>query len=280
MRRRLVATLAVTLLMPCGFRAFAQSGASRTLSAQQADTVQVIIAHRGSSIDRPENTLAAYQRAYEAGAQAIEVDLRLTREGYLVSLHDPVVDRTTNGSGPVSSLTLAEVKALDAGSKFSPRYQNARIPTFQEILVLAKGKLHVFLDLKGTGNAYREQVAREVRAYGEPQRILLGVRNHEDIDFYRKALPEARMVGLLPNPQSLEDFLAAGVTTIRLWPDWLNDAALVDRFSKSGAALLTNAGKGTPEELEPLLTYRPTMLFTDDPASVSAQLQQLRQANP
>ena len=67
--------------------------------ASAARNVRLIVAHRGSSVDRPENTLASYRRAIEAGAGAIEVDLRLTRDGHLVSLHDPRLDRTTDGAG-------------------------------------------------------------------------------------------------------------------------------------------------------------------------------------
>lgn len=101
-----------------------------------------VIAHRGDSAHFPENTIPSFDRALELGVDAIEFDLRVSRDGEIVIIHDPTVDRTTNGSGPVSSLTLAELKALDAGAQFSPdggrtypfRRQGLTIPTFDEML--------------------------------------------------------------------------------------------------------------------------------------------------
>src|SRR3954468_22894654 len=86
--------------------------------ARAAARVREVIGHMGSCADRPGNTLAGVRRAIEAGAHAAEVDVRTTRDGALVCLHDPTVDRTTDGQGKVANLTLAEVKRLDAGTKF------------------------------------------------------------------------------------------------------------------------------------------------------------------
>ena len=102
-----------------------------------------VIAHRGDSAHFPENTLPSFDRAIELGADAIEFDLRVSRDGEVVIIHDPTVDRTTDGTGAVSSLTLAELKRLDAGARFSPdggrtfpfRGQGLTIPTFDEMLV-------------------------------------------------------------------------------------------------------------------------------------------------
>jgi len=101
-----------------------------------------VIAHRGDSAHFPENTIPSFDRAVELDADAIEFDLRVSRDGEVVIIHDPTVDRTTNGSGPVSSLTLAELKALDAGARFTTdggksfpfRGRGLTIPTFDEML--------------------------------------------------------------------------------------------------------------------------------------------------
>ena len=84
-----------------------------------------IIAHRGSSADRPENTLAALKRAIDAGATAVEVDVRSTKDGKLVILHDATLDRTTDGTGPLAEKTWTEVRKLDAGSWFDPKYRRS-----------------------------------------------------------------------------------------------------------------------------------------------------------
>ena len=101
-----------------------------------------VIAHRGDSAHFPENTIPSFDRALELAADAIEFDLRVSRDGEVVIIHDPTVDRTTDGSGAVDSLTLAELKLLDAGARFSLdggqtfpfRGRGLTIPTFDEML--------------------------------------------------------------------------------------------------------------------------------------------------
>jgi len=241
-----------------------------------ARNVRLIVAHRGSSADRPENTLAAYRRAIEGGAGAIEVDLRLTKDGHLVSLHDNRVDRTTNGTGPIESITLEEALQLDAGGWFHERYRGERIPTFQQILQLAKGRAEVFLDLKGKGADYARQIGEEVRRFGEPGSTIAGVRSVEQARHFRRYLPEARQAGLIPSKADIETFVSAGVAVIRFWPDWLADKALVERLRRAGAELHVSADRGTREELIPLLAFRPVSLFTNDPARLVQTLDALK----
>lgn len=101
----------------------------------------LIIAHRGASAYAPEHTLASYKLAKELGADYIEIDLQMTKDGHLVAMHDDTVDRTTNSEGKVSNFTLAELKKLDAGSWFNeelpeyakPDFENLKVPTLREI---------------------------------------------------------------------------------------------------------------------------------------------------
>lgn len=237
--------------------------------------VRMIVAHRGSSADRPENTLAAYRRAIEAGAGTIEVDLRLTKDGQLVSLHDSRVDRTTNGSGPLSALTLAEAQVLDAGGRFDERYRGERIPTFQQILAVARGHVDVLLDLKGEGPEYLGQITSEVRRFGEPHRIIAGVRSAAQADYFRRSLPEARQIGLIPTPADIEAFVQSGVKVIRLWPAWLSDRMLAERVVRAGAEILLSADQGSREECARVLSVRPRYLFTNDPARLGRTLKEL-----
>lgn len=94
------------------------------------------VAHRGHSIEFPENTLAAYRKAIELGVEMIECDVNITRDGQLVMIHDPTLDRTTNGTGRVSNATWNEIQRLDAGGKFSPEFAGVRIPSTEETLLL------------------------------------------------------------------------------------------------------------------------------------------------
>lgn len=108
-----------------------------------------VVCHRGAHEDRPENTLAAYQRAIDLNADYVEIDTRTTKDGHIVSVHNSTVDAyTEDAKGKVSDFTLAELKALDIGSRVDPKWKDERIPTFEEILQLCKGKIGIYLDLK------------------------------------------------------------------------------------------------------------------------------------
>ncbi len=110
----------------------------------------LIIAHRGDSAHRPENTLASFASALEEGAEFVEFDVQLTRDLQVVVLHDPTVDRTTTGRGKVGALTLREVQALSAGypERFGTAYETERIPTLAEALAFLKGRARVMLEIK------------------------------------------------------------------------------------------------------------------------------------
>ena len=99
----------------------------------------IVIAHRGYSAKAPENTMAAFELALAAGADGIELDVHLTRDGGSWSCMTKV-NRTTNGTGPITAYTLAELKALDAGSWFGPDFAGQRVPTLRQVLDLIKGK--------------------------------------------------------------------------------------------------------------------------------------------
>ncbi len=107
-----------------------------------------LIAHRGASGYAPENTLIAVRRAMEMRAEMVEVDILLSKDGIPVLLHDPSLDRTTNGTGVVSDLTLDELKLLDAGSWFDVQFAGEQIPTVDELLALCKGKMALNLEIK------------------------------------------------------------------------------------------------------------------------------------
>lgn len=249
-------------------------------AARAAGKVIEVIGHRGSSHDRPENTLASFRRAIEAGAALAEVDVRTTKDGALVCMHDADVGHTTDGKGPVGGKTLDEVKALDAGSKFGPKFAGERVPTFREALATCKGRIGVLIDLKETGDRYAEAVAAEVRAHGEPKRTAVGVRSLEQVRQFKKLLPEARQIGLVPTVADIEGFAAAGVPMVRLWPKWLADPALVPRVRKLGLRIHVGTGTGTRDEVLPVLAVEPESLSSDDPAALIRTLAALKAAKP
>lgn len=108
-----------------------------------------LCAHRGAMSTHPENTIPAFEEALRLGAQMIEFDVQLTKDGALVLMHDATVDRTTNGKGKVADLTLAELKALDAGVKVDAKFAGRRIPTFEEALAVFPKNVWLNCHLKG-----------------------------------------------------------------------------------------------------------------------------------
>lgn len=108
-----------------------------------------VIAHRGASKDAPENTLAAFQLAIDQGADMIELDIRLSRDGQIVVFHDKTLQRTTDGEGKLDNLTLAELQSLDAGSWFDPsRFAGEKIPSLREVLDLCAGQIMLNIEIK------------------------------------------------------------------------------------------------------------------------------------
>lgn len=107
-----------------------------------------VMAHRGQMHQAPENTGPGIEHAIRDLLEWVEVDVRRSRDGHHVLLHDATVDRTTNGSGSVTDKTLSELKQLDAGAPFAPRFAGTQILTLPECLELAKGRINLYLDCK------------------------------------------------------------------------------------------------------------------------------------
>ena len=113
----------------------------------------LIMAHRGFQSRYPENTIAAFSAAVEAGAQYLELDVSLTKDRQVVVLHDDTVDRTTNGNGPVHGYLLKELRRLDAGSWFHARFARERIPTLSEVLDRFAGRICLNIEIKSYDQA-------------------------------------------------------------------------------------------------------------------------------
>lgn len=244
--------------------------------ATRARAVRQVIAHRGSSADRPECTLSSLRRAIAVGATASEVDVRWSRDRQLVILHDSTLDRTTNGTGKIGDVTLAAIRKLDAGSWFDSRYKNERVPTLREVLETSRGRIDVLLDLKEQGDAYDRQIVGEITRYGDARRIIVGVRSVAQAKRFRRLLPKARQLGLVPGPEAIDAFVKAGVETIRLWPAWVKKTpSLVARVHRLRVGLHLNGTTGVRAEVLGLLVHRPSSLSSDDPGRLVKTLKEL-----
>lgn len=155
-----------------------------------------IIGHRGASGYRPENTLSAFSLALEMGVDGLELDVHMTRDGHLIVCHDEQVNRTTNGSGLIKDLTLEEIKALDAGSWFSPAYQGEKIPTLEEVLSLIQGvPLLLNIELKNGPIQYpglEEKTIALLKQYGMEHQTILSSFNHYSLLEVKRIAPEIR----------------------------------------------------------------------------------------
>jgi glycerophosphoryl diester phosphodiesterase len=107
-----------------------------------------VIGHRGAAGDAPENTLASFQLALEQGADGIELDIHLTKDGEIVVCHDPTIDRTTNGSGYIVEMQVAEIKRFDAGGWFSQQYAGESIPTLAEVFDQVPDNIMINIEIK------------------------------------------------------------------------------------------------------------------------------------
>lgn len=133
-----------------------------------------VIAHRGEHLHHPENTMPAFQAAIDAGADYFELDVRTTSDKKFVIMHDKTLDRTTNGAGEVKDHTFDEIRALDAGAKFSQAFAGTKVPTLDEAFDLAHGKINVYVDTKEADaqqlvdTIVRHDMQDHVVIYGNP----------------------------------------------------------------------------------------------------------------
>ena len=138
----------------------------------------LILGHRGASAEAPENTLAAFRLALEQGADGIELDVTLTADGAVVVIHDDRLDRTTTGQGLVGRLTLAEIRACEAGypARFGGRFPGLRVPTLAEVFEACGDHAIINIELKhdhSPGRQLARRVVELIHAHGWQRRVLL-----------------------------------------------------------------------------------------------------------
>lgn len=158
----------------------------------------MIHGHRGCRAVCPENTMAAFAAGIAAGADMIEMDLRLSADAKVVVIHDATVDRTTDGSGAVEALTWPRLRALDAGSWFNPAFAGQRIPLLEEVLARFGGRIGLHLELKTEGGATRPEdlvagVLAVVERFDVMATIVFSSFNVKVLECLRRQRPSARL---------------------------------------------------------------------------------------
>lgn len=162
--------------------------------------VPLNVAHRGASALAPENTMAAFERGFELGADALELDLHVTRDGELVVIHDDTLDRTTDGHGPVHEKTLVELKRLDAGRWFGEGFAGEAIPTLTEVLRCFAGRIPLALEVKA-GSAFfpgiEERVITALRQHSAIEHAAIASFDHYALRRLKEIEPALRTAALL-----------------------------------------------------------------------------------
>ncbi len=209
----------------------------KSLSELKTAKRPLIIAHRGYRAKYPENTLAAFQGAIDAGVDMIELDVLLTRDRKIVVIHDESLDRTTNGQGMVSDYTLSELKTFDAGSWFDFRFSEERLPTLQEVLDLVQGRVFINIEIK--------------RSAYEP---------HHPPDAIEK-----QIVDLVKRKTALETVLMSSF-------EW----RVLESLAAMGEAPALAVLSGDPEEGNPLEACRKLEAFSWHPSAVALKEEHVR----
>ncbi|MFD6210286.1 glycerophosphodiester phosphodiesterase [Peribacillus sp. NPDC060253] len=160
------------------------------------------IGHRGASGYCPENTMASYNKAVELGADFLEVDIHLSKDGVLVVHHDPTLDRTTNSKGNLRDYTAAELKELDAGSWYHTRFKNERIPLLSEVLENFRSEVGILIEIKHPSfyPGIEKKLAEELRKFHEypsnNNRIMVHSFDMESMKRFHQLMPDIQ-VGVL-----------------------------------------------------------------------------------
>lgn len=157
-----------------------------------------VMGHRGAKGYAPENTMASFRRGLELGANMLELDVHVTADKHLVVIHDATVDRTTDGSGLVSEMTLAQIQALDAGAWYKDEFAGERVPTFEQVVELAKGRAALNVELKAGGikpNTFLypdvvRLVADVLKAYDMVDQVVISSFHEEYLRQFKELLPD------------------------------------------------------------------------------------------
>lgn len=231
-----------------------------------------IFAHRGASAHAPENTLAAFEMALAENADGIELDVKLSADGHVVVIHDMTIDRTTGAHGRVRDLSLADLRALGAGSFFSEKFQSEKIPTLEEVFETFGKRTFINVELTNYNSPRDhlvESVCMLVKKFSLQERVMFSSYFGSNLSKARAYLPEVPR-GLLALPGLLgawaRSFGFAFGKYQALHPN-IKDAThqqvqRVHRLKRRIHVWTVNAA----EDMRRLYNWGVDAIFTDDPA--------------
>lgn len=165
----------------------------------------IVIAHRGDHTSAPENTLKAFQDAIDAGVDYVEVDLRATRDGELVVMHDATIDRMTTARGKVEEMDWSALRQLYVLNKEQPAFGEHNIPTFEEVLKVCKGKVGIYLDFKD-GDISKTWTL--ILKHHMEKNVVVYINQADDLEAWRRqATAVPQMVSLPDSVKSFDSYV-------------------------------------------------------------------------
>jgi glycerophosphoryl diester phosphodiesterase len=226
----------------------------------------VVVAHRGEHLHHPENTIAAFQAAVDAGADFFELDVRTTSDARLVLMHDATVDRMTNGKGDVEKMTFDQIRNLEVGLKMDPKFAGTRVPSFDDALQFAHGKIGVYVDSKKIS---ARDVVATLEKYDMSERVVIygGAGYLKEVATLRpklKVMPEAGSVERL---RSLLDSLSLRVVAFDK-SDFLDPAIALARDANADVYVDRLGEADNPAAWLDAVKRGATGIQTDHPAEL------------
>lgn len=236
----------------------------------------LIAAHRGAHLEAPENSLKAFQETIDMGIDIIELDVRCSKDGQLVVIHDKTVDRTTNGKGAVDSLSFDEIRKLRLLNK--GKLTDLQVPTLREALLLAKGKILVDLDIKSASCI--DKIMQEVKETGTENSCFFFVTKAQYVTRLKQYDPLFRTLLRTNSEKNAKEALAS-IKTEAIHIDTSHHTEEMVRFIKTkGARVWINAlgevdekaAAGNPAAFEEVLSKGANIIQTDQPALLKKHL--------
>jgi len=207
-------------------------------SCRQYPDQVLIVGHRGAPDCAPENTMASFQEGVRQGADIIELDVRFSADQQIVVLHDELLDRTTDGSGPLAERTLDDLKTLDAGGWYHPRFAGETIPTLDEVLAWARDNIPLFIELKYSGvpePLLGEGVVQQITAHQMTDQVMVISFAHQALKWIKERRPAVATGALYNEPITDPVALAQEIGASAVMPLWhLVTASDVSRCHDAG----------------------------------------------
>ncbi len=207
-------------------------------AANESVADPILLAHRGLVQHAPENTLPAFAAAIELGL-SIELDVYQTRDEHLVVIHDKTVDRTTNGTGEVIKMTLAEIRKLDAGSWFDQRFNGEKVPTLEEVFKLIRERqrtpVTIALNMKLISPRIEQNIVQLVEKYGLFNQLCAFGQPSDSSCRFKQANPKLKTTVYLNNSEA-DKFAAALQDPLAdcLWVHFIPNAKAMEQAHKLG----------------------------------------------